>query len=107
MSGFEVQREDGSGRVIFHVFGTVDGDAARTLQSLVLQVDPRDEVVVDFAHVREFFDLSVGVLTRTLAQRPVQLQGLRSHQARMFEYFGIHTRDAERAYYTPEDLMVA
>lgn len=107
MTGFEVQREVVSNRIIFHVSGTVDADAARTLQTLVMQVDLRDEVVVDFAHVRDFPDLSVGVLTRTLALRPVQLQGLRSHQARMFEYFGIRTRDAERAYYTPEDLLVA
>jgi hypothetical protein len=107
MAGFELVREDVAGRVILRPKGTLDGSAARLLKGLIADVDPRLEVEVDFSQVREFADVSVGVLTHSLSGRAVHLRGLRSHQERMFQYFGIPTDTRERAYWTPEELLVA
>ncbi len=107
MAGFELVREESSGKVIFRPRGTLDGDAARLLQGLISDLDPGVAVEVDFSQVREFMDVSVGVLTHSLSGRPVHLRGLRSHQERMFQYFGIPTGASSRAYWTPEELLVA
>lgn len=108
MSGIEVQREDVAGRVFLRVQGRFDGQAANLLHKMVCSVEADAKVVVDFSQVQDFADLSVGLLTRTLSLRDVQLQGLRTHQERMFQYFGVATvGEDDRAYYTPEDLLVA
>lgn len=107
MAGFELVREESSGKVVFHPRGTLDGQAARLLQGLIGDLDPDVAVEVDFSQVREFMDVSVGVLTRSLSGRPVHLRGLRTHQERMFQYFGISTGTAARAYWTPEEQPVA
>lgn len=108
MGGFEVEREDVAGRVLLRLSGTFDEDAARALKRVLAELDPRGEVEVDFSRVQDFQDVSVSVLSRALAQRPVHLRGLRTHQARMFEYFGIPAGESdERVYYTPEELLVA
>jgi anti-anti-sigma regulatory factor len=107
MAGIEVQTEVVGGRVILRVQGQVDGPAAHLLHRLVCQVEPDAEVVLDFSRVNDFQDVCVGLLSRTLAVRPLELVGLRTHQARMFEYFGVSTRGPARAYYTPEELLVA
>jgi anti-anti-sigma regulatory factor len=104
--GFEVNREDVEGRVVLWLSGTLDVEAAEVLKKLLCDLDRDSDVVVDFSHVREFFDLSLSVLVSALAQRPVHLRGLRTHQARMFEYFGIPAGASERVYYTPEELVV-
>jgi hypothetical protein len=106
MGGFEVKREDVAGEVILRLNGTLDEDAALLLKALLSNVEA-PKVVIDFAQVKDFYDLSVSVLARTLSQRPVELRGLRTHQARMFEYFGIPAGESERVYYTPEELLVA
>lgn len=107
MAGFEVHREDVAGKIVLRVQGTLDGAAARELHLMVGQLEPQASVVLDFSQVREFYDYSVGVLTQTLAARTVELRGLRTHQARMFEYFGVSTGASDRAYYTPEELLSA
>ena len=109
MAGFELVREDVAGKVILRPRGTLDGSAARLLTGLISDLDPRVQVEVDFSHVREFADVSVGVLTHSLSGRPVHLRGLRSHQERMFQYFGVPTggHDEQRAYWTPEELLCA
>lgn len=107
MVGFELKREESAGKVILRLHGVLDGAAARELHLAITAVDPRLDLVVDFSQVKEFYDYSVGVLTRTLSARPARLQGLRQHQARMFEYFGIPSGNTVRAYYTPEELLVA
>jgi anti-anti-sigma regulatory factor len=62
-----------------------------------LETAPRAQtVVLDFSRVREFYDFGVGVLAHWLAQRAntfprVLLRGLRTHQLRMFRYFGVDT----------------
>ncbi len=109
MAGFELKREEVAGNVVLRLHGVLDGAAARELHQAMVSVDPRTDLIVDFSQVRDFCDYSVGVLTRTLSTRPARLRGLRQHQARMFEYFGIASENSqsERAYYTPEELLVA
>ncbi|MBX5482499.1 MAG: STAS domain-containing protein [Myxococcaceae bacterium] len=89
MSGFEVKREDTPGTITLRISGTLDGPAARQLQLRVTEADPRTSLVLDFTQVREFHDYAIGVLGHALRARKVQLLGLRTHHARMFEYFGI------------------
>ena len=110
MAGFEVKREDASGKITLRLNGTLDGQAARQVQLLISEVDREVDrattLTLDFSQVRDFHDYSVGVLGHVLRARPVELVGLRTHHARMFEYFGIHTEGGtERAYYTPEELL--
>ena len=107
MAGFEVKREDSAGTITLRMHGTLDGHAARQVQLLLADVDPHAEVVMDFSQIREFPDYSVGVLTHVLSSRKAELRGLRSHQARMFQYLGVRVDGEERAYYTPEELLVA
>lgn len=89
MGGFELSREDVAGTIFLRLSGTFDVDAAKELESALGKLATNSEIVVDFSKVRDFFDLSLIVVAPTLAQRAVQLRGLRGHQARMFEYFGI------------------
>ena len=89
MAGFELSREDVGDTTFLRLSGTFDVDAAKALESTLGNLATTCEVVVDFSKVRDFFDLSLSVVAPTLAQRAVQLRGLRGHQARMFEYFGI------------------
>lgn len=84
--------------VIFAVDGVFDGASAWDLRHAIEAVETSaKEVVVDFTRVREFYDFGVAVLAHTLAQRPkhqppVALRGLRTHQQRMFRYFGVEAR---------------
>jgi anti-anti-sigma regulatory factor len=107
MGGFEVNREDAGGSVVLRLSGTFDVNAAHALKNALSGLDRASQVVVDFSQVREFYDLSLSVMARTLSQRPVQLRGLRTHQARMFEYFGIPAGESKRTYYTPEEPVFA
>ncbi len=82
------------------VEGVFDGaraaELAHTLEAMLGGSDP---VVLDFTKVREFYDFGVAVLAHDLALRrterepKVSLKGLRTHQLRMFRYFGIDTED--------------
>ena len=108
MGGFEVNREDvAGGGVVLRLSGTLDVEAAHVLKNVLGELDRTAHVAVDFSQVREFHDLSVSVLARALSQRPVQLLGLRTHQARMLEYFGIPAGEPKRNYYTPEEQLFA
>ena len=91
MAGFELSREDVAGTILLRLSGNFDVDAAKELESTLDKLAATSEIVVDFSKVRDFLDLSLIVVAPTLAQRAVQLRGLRAHQARMFEYFGIPT----------------
>ena len=59
---------------------------------------------MDFSRVAEFQDLAVGVLTGALTARTCQLQGLRSHQERMFQYFGVATGGHDRGAPAPRPV---
>ncbi|MGA9526132.1 MAG: STAS domain-containing protein [Myxococcaceae bacterium] len=105
MPGIEVIREDVETRVILRLQGKFDGPAAYLLNSLLTDIEPTQQVVVDFSRVIEFQDLAVGVLTRGLTDRSCQLQGLRSHQERMFQYFGVATHGHERTVRPPKPSL--
>lgn len=107
MARFEAKREDVAGSIILRLHGALDGAASRQLQLQIAELDPRAKLVVDFSHLHEFCDYAVGVISHAVKGREVELRGLRTHQARMFEYFGVSTGSSERAYYTPEELLVA
>ncbi len=111
MPGIEVIREDVESRVILRLQGRFDGPAAYLLNSLLTDIEPTQPVVVDFSHVAEFQDLAVGVLTRALTDRTFHLQGLRTHQERMFQYFGVttggHDRTVRATQPKPKSLRVA
>jgi anti-anti-sigma regulatory factor len=91
MSGIQMSREDVAGRVILHLQGTFDGAAARLVRGVIDGIDAEREIVLDFSRVNDFQDLSVGVLTGILSQREMRLRGLRAHQERVFQYFGVGT----------------
>ena len=103
--GFEVNREDVAGDVVLRLSGTLDVAAAQVLRGVLSEIDRASHVVVDFSQVREFHDLALGSLARTLSQRPIQLRGLRTHQARMLEYLGVPAGESKRNYYTPEEQL--
>ncbi|RKH17778.1 STAS domain-containing protein [Corallococcus praedator] len=105
MTGLQILREEAAGRVTLRLEGTLDGRTAQEL-SLSLQSLAKSEVVLDFAHLREFKDSAVGVLTHGLKEGAVEMRGLATHHERMFRYFGVLSSPAtNRAWYTPEDVL--
>jgi anti-anti-sigma regulatory factor len=105
MGGFEVNREEVAGGVILRLSGTLDVAAAHVLKTVLGELDRTTHVIVDFSQVREFHDLSLSVLARTLSQHPMQLRGLRTHQERMLEYFGVPTGESKRASEASEEQL--
>ena len=80
--------------VTFKLDGVFDGASAWELRHALEAVQKGSKVVLDFTRVREFYDFGVAVLAYGLAQRSptvprVTLKGLRTHQLRMFRYFGV------------------
>lgn len=81
--------------VTFALAGVFDGASAWDLRHAIEAVEVEaSQLVLDFSKVREFYDFGVAVLAHALAQRDarrpaVALKGLRTHQARMFQYFGV------------------
>ncbi|MFP2931191.1 STAS domain-containing protein [Pyxidicoccus sp. 3LG] len=107
MAGLQIHREEAAGCITLRLEGILDGRTAQEVRSSLESLSGR-EVVLDFTHLREFKDSAVGVLTRNLVERPVQLRGLATHHERMFRYFGVGTGTTpRRAYYTPEDILSA
>ncbi|MBJ6762913.1 STAS domain-containing protein [Myxococcaceae bacterium JPH2] len=108
MAGLQIHREEeAAGSVTLRLEGTLDGRTALELRSS-LEALRECEVVLDFAHLREFKDSAVGVLTCGLAERPVRLRGLATHHERMFRYFGVSvSSSARQPYYTPEEVLQA
>lgn len=107
MSALTIQREERAGRLTLRLEGTFDGSTALELRRSLAEL-PEQDVVIDFTRVRRFQDAAVSVLSRNLAHARLQLQGLDSHQERMFRYCGVptgRTSAREQAYYTPEELL--
>lgn len=83
--------------LVLRLDGVFDGASAWDLRHLLERSaaeTPGRPVIVDFSAVRDFYDFGVAVLAHGLAQRPahlppVRLRGLRTHQLRMFGYFGV------------------
>jgi hypothetical protein len=77
--------------------GVFDAMAAWNLRNALAALPNSARVVLDFSKVTEFYDFGVAILAHGLAvaDRPrVTMRGLRTHQHRMFRYFGIDP-DAE------------
>jgi anti-anti-sigma regulatory factor len=104
MAGLQIHQEELGGRITLRLEGTLDWRTAAQLRHSLEALGSR-EVVVDFAHLREFKDTAVVVLTKDLRAHKVQLRGLGVHHERMFRYFGVSTGSAPRAYYTPEEIL--
>lgn len=105
MAGLEIHQEELAGRVTLRLEGTLDWRTAAQLRHSLEALGSR-EVVLDFAHLREFQDTAVGVLTKDLrTHHKVELRGLAGHHERMFRYFGVSTGSEPRAYYTPEEIL--
>lgn len=104
MAGLQIHQEERAGRVMLRLEGTLDWRTAVQLRHSLEELGSR-EVVLDFTHLREFKDTAVGVLTRDLSARKVELRGLAGHHERMFRYFGVITSVRSSAYYTPEELL--
>lgn len=91
MSGCTLDREVEGGRTVIRVSGTFDRASAFELRE-ELDREPADEVVLDFSQVRDFADLGVATLAHGLShltRRRLSLRGLRTHQLRIFRYFGV------------------
>jgi len=81
--------EVGRVRTTIRVDGVLDVAAAQRLTSALAGAGDR-EVLVDLEHVREFHDLAVVHLARSLAgRRSVSVTGLRQHHLRLLRYLGI------------------
>jgi hypothetical protein len=107
MAGLQIHREEAAGCITLRLEGILDGRTAQEVHTSLEALNGR-QVVLDFTHLREFKDSAVGVLTRGLTERPVQLRGLATHHERMFRYFGVGAEpSSRRAYYTPEDILSA
>ena len=98
--------DEHNGALSVRVEGTFDGEAALQLQQLLEELKAGD-VELDFSKTRQFLDLAVALLTRSLHKRRVTFRGLGEHQERMFRYFGVATspRSEPSAYYKPEDVL--
>lgn len=98
--------DERNGALSVRVEGTFDGEAALQLQQLLEELKASD-VELDFSQTRQFLDLAVALLTRTLQKRNVRFRGLGVHQERMFRYFGVSTspNPEPSAYYKPEDVL--
>ncbi len=79
--------------------GTFDGVAARRAEAAMLRADPGDRLLVDLTQVREFHDFGIAVLGRALTRTraEVKLRGLRQHQLRVLQHFGVDAGAVERA----------
>ncbi len=102
MGGLHIQREETPDTVTLKLTGNFNRGSASELFARLPEVDERT-LVVDFTRVRELPDLEVPQLSRFLGERKVRLEGLATHQERMFGYFGLRSARAEPVYYTPEE----
>ena len=102
----DFKTDERNGALSVRVEGTFDGQAALRLQQLLEELKA-NEVELDFSQTRQFLDLAVALLTRSLGQRQVRFRGLGAHQERMFRYFGVATsaKSEPAVYYKPEDVL--
>jgi len=85
-----MQRERDGTRTVLRLSGVFDRQSALDLRD-ELERASSEELVVDFSLVREFADLGVATLAHGLSagEGHLHLRGLRTHQLRIFRYFGV------------------
>lgn len=90
MAGCTLNREEENGRAVIRVSGSFDRASAFELRDQLAR-ERGDELVLDFSQVRDFADLGIATLALGLAhnERRISLRGLRTHQLRIFRYFGV------------------
>jgi anti-anti-sigma regulatory factor len=90
MLACSIVREQVDDRAVIRLAGVFDRASAFELRDR-LEREPARDVVLDFSLVRQFADLGVATLAHGLAggERRLRLLGLRSHQRRIFRYFGV------------------
>lgn len=99
MPGCCIERSVSGGAAVFRVSGKFDGACAWDLSARI-GAEPLATLVLDFSRTGEFVDYGIAVLANALldaAPKRVQLRGLRNHQARLFEYFGVDVSALQRA----------
>lgn len=77
---------------VIRLEGTFDANTAWNLRGKIVEAPRDSRVVLDFSHVREFYDLGLAVMAYGLTTGdapPVEMRGLRQHQHRMLRYFGV------------------
>lgn len=96
MSACIMTRSVGASQARLSLAGRFDGASAFELASRI-ENEPLVDVIVDFSQVTEFVDYGIAVLASAVqasAGKHVSLCGLRTHQRRLLEYFGVHEADA-------------
>jgi hypothetical protein len=86
-----IQREELGGTAHYVLSGRFDGKVAFDLAKQ-LGADKSARIVLDFSQIAEFADYGVAVLSQHLgdsAGREIHFRGLRQHQLRLFQYFGV------------------
>jgi anti-anti-sigma regulatory factor len=82
-----------SNRRSMELDGVFDLNAARALDQAVDAVKRGGSLLVDFRRVRDFHDVGLAVLARTIQRSREDLEldvrGLRERQHRMLRYFGV------------------
>lgn len=89
----EPTREAVSGEAVFRIEGRFDQPAAIRLRQRVM-AEEMPKAILDFSHVENLDDAALPFLTVMLMQlrrrgREVALLGLRGHQVRVLQHFGI------------------
>jgi anti-anti-sigma regulatory factor len=90
MPACTAEREVDGSTALFRISGKFDGACAWDL-AVSLEREALSEVMVDFSRVTEFVDSGVAILASAISASPkhIRLQGLRRHQERLFQYFGV------------------
>ena len=75
---------------VFELGGVLDVRAATTLRDAIVELDPRDRVIVDCHEVRDLQDSALAFLVWSLfsRRRPIVLRGLGEHHLRLLRYLG-------------------
>jgi len=109
MPGCSVEREVVGGIAWYRVSGKFEGACAWHLTSK-LQSEPLGAVMIDFSQVNDFSDYGIAVVATALLDartKSVRLRGLRQHQERVFQCFGVDARGLQSgplAALAPDEL---
>lgn len=94
MPGCSVEREVVGGTAWYRISGRFEGACAWNLTSK-MGSEPLSEVGIDFSQVNDFSDYGIAVVASALLDargKNVRLRGLRQHQERVFQCFGVDAR---------------
>jgi anti-anti-sigma regulatory factor len=77
--------------VLIDLEGVFDGPTARRVEANLISAAPGTRVRIDLTKVREFQDFGVAILGHavTRCRADVVVRGLRQHQLRVLQYFGL------------------